>query len=109
MCGRYEVVTLCGSTKFKDDFIKAQEFLTLSGCIVLTVGLFGHADNKYESIITPRVKEMLNDMHKCKIDMSDSILVINRDDYIGESTRSEIEYAVQAGKRVSYMFEHMKG
>lgn len=52
---------------------------------------------------------MLNDMHKCKIDMSDSILVINRDDYIGESTRSEIEYAVQAGKRVSYMFEHMKG
>ena len=48
MIDKYEVVTLCGSTKFKDDFIKAQEELTLQGYIVISVGLFGHADNKYK-------------------------------------------------------------
>lgn len=106
MQGKYEIVTLCGSTKFKDDFIKMQESLTLSGCIVISVGLFGHADDKFGTIITPEVKEMLDDIHKRKIDISDSIMVINRDDYIGESTRSEIEYALKTGKKVSYMFEH---
>ncbi len=104
MIGKYEVVTLCGSTKFEDDFIKAQEFLTLTGCIVISVGLFGHADGKYEKEITPDVKRMLDDMHKRKIDMADSVFVINRDGYIGESTASEIEYAEQHGKKVSYMF-----
>lgn len=104
MVGNYEVVTLCGSTKFKDDFIKAQEFLTLTGCIVISVGLFGHADGKYKTEITPEIKEMLDDMHKRKIDMADSIFVINKDGYIGESTKSEIEYAIKTGKRVAYMY-----
>lgn len=104
MVGKYEVITLCGSTKFKDDFIKAQEFLTLAGCIVISVGLFGHADKKYTTAITPEVKMMLDDMHKRKIDMADSIFVVNRDGYIGESTKSEIEYALKTGKQVTYMF-----
>ena len=69
MVGKYEVITLCGSTKFKDDFIKAQEFLTLAGCIVISVGLFGHADKKYTTAITPEVKMMLDDMHKRKIEI----------------------------------------
>ena len=104
MVGKYEVITLCGSTKFKDDFIKAQEFLTLAGCIVISVGLFGHADKKYTTAITPEVKMMLDDMHKRKIDMADSIFVVNRVWYIGESTKSEIEYALKTGKQVTYMF-----
>ena len=49
---------------------------------------------------------MLADMHKRKIDMSDYIFVINRDDYIGDSTKSEIEYAMKCKKRIEYMFEH---
>lgn len=106
MIDKYEVVTLCGSTRFKDDFIKAQETLTLLGCIVISVGLFGHADNKYNKEISPKIKTMLDDMHKRKIDMADSIFVINRDDYIGESTASEIAYARANGKKVSYMFGH---
>lgn len=109
MVGKYKVVTLCGSTRFKDDFIKAQEFFTLTGNIVISVGLFGHADNKYEHEITTEVKEMLDDMHKRKIDMADAILVINKDDYIGQSTASEIAYAQATGKRVDYMYPHMKG
>ena len=108
MIGKYEVVTLCGSTKFKDDFIKAQEELTLNGYIVLTVGLFGHADNKYNSVITSEIKTMLDDMHKRRIDLSDFIYVINKNGYIGESTKSEIEYAIATGKAIVFMYPDRK-
>ena len=50
-------------------------------------------------------KEMLDDMHKRKIDMADSIYVINVDGYIGESTKSEIAYAIKHGKEVRYLVE----
>lgn len=105
MVGKYKVITLCGSTRFKDEFLKVQRQLTLEGNIVISVGLFGHADGEYESVITPEIKEMLDDMHKRKIDMSDEIFVINKNGYIGESTKSEIEYAMKTGKSINYL-EH---
>ena len=55
-----------------------------------------------EGILT-KTKEMLDDMHKRKIDMADEIFVINVDEYIGESTNSEIEYAKMTGKKVNYL------
>ena len=102
MVGDYPVITLCGSTRYKDDFIEAQSALTLDGNIVLSVGLFGHADG---IDFTPETKAMLDDIHKRKIDMSDAIYVINRDGYIGDSTRSEINYAKDHNKQIYYMFE----
>ena len=48
-------------------------------------------------------KEMLDDMHKRKIDMADEIFVVNVGGYIGSSTRSEIEYAIVHGKPVRYL------
>ena len=101
MVGKYKVVTLCGSTKFKDDFIKEQKRLTLEGNIVLTVGLFGHCGDT--EVWQEGVKEMMDDMHKRRIDMSDEIFVINKNGYIGTSTKSEIEYAIKTGKKVTYM------
>ena len=101
MVGKYKVITLCGSTKFKDDFYKEQKRLTLEGNIVISVGIFGHSED--DSIITDSVKEMLDDMHKRKIDMADEILVINKGGYIGSSTKSEIEYALKTNKKVNYM------
>lgn len=104
MVGKYPVITLCGSTRFKDAFIEAQKRLTLEGNIVISVGLFGHSgDNE---VWTEGAKEMLDDMHKRKIDMADVIYVINVDGYIGESTRSEIEYAIKNGKEVRYLEEN---
>lgn len=101
MIGNYKVITLCGSTKFKDEFMRVQKDLTLDGNIVISVGLFGHAgDNE---VWTDGAKEMLDDMHKRKIDMADEIFVINVGDYIGESTRSEIEYAWHHGKYVRFL------
>lgn len=103
MVGKYKVVTLCGSTRFKDEFYKAQKKLTLEGCIVISVGLFGHSGD--DEVWTEGTKQMLDDMHKRKIDMADEIFVINVDGYIGESTRSEIEYAISTGKAVRYLVE----
>ena len=108
MVGKYPVITLCGSTRFKDEFMMMQKELTLEGNIVISVGLFGHAgdgevwENMDEGTLT-RTKEMLDDMHKRKIDMADEIFVINKGGYIGDSTRSEIEYAIQHGKKVRYL------
>ena len=101
MIGKYKVITLCGSTKFKEDFLREQKILTLEGNIVISVGLFGHSgDNEVWSEGT---KEMLDDMHKRKIDMADEIFVINKNGYIGSSTKSEIEYAIKKKKKVNYM------
>lgn len=106
MVGKYKVIILCGSTKFKDEFLKVQKQLTLEGNIVISVGLFGHADGEYEDVITPEIKVMLDDIHKRKIDMSDEIYVINKNGYIGESTKGEIENAIKTGKRINYLEYH---
>lgn len=101
MVGKYKVITLCGSTRFKDEFLEAQKRLTLEGNIVISVGLFGHSgDNE---VWTEGTKEMLDDMHLRKIDMADEIFVVNPGGYIGESTRREIAYAKETGKAVSYL------
>ena len=101
MVGKYRVITLCGSTRFKETFLEAQKKLTLEGNIVISVGLFGHSGD--DEVWAEGTKEMLDDMHKSKIDMADEIYVINVGGYIGESTRSEIEYAKKNGKGIRYL------
>lgn len=110
MVGNYKVITLCGSTRFRDAFLETQKKLTLEGNIVISVGLFGHAgdsevwEGMSEDTLT-RTKIMLDDMHKRKIDMADEIFVINVGGYIGQSTASEIAYARSTGKTVRYLEE----
>lgn len=101
MVGKYKVVTLCGSTRFKEEYLAVQKRLTLEGNIVISVGLFGHSGD--DEVWTEGTKAMLDDMHKRKIDMADEIFVINVGGYIGESTRSEIDYALANGKAVKYL------
>lgn len=108
MIGNYKIITLCGSTRFKAEFMEAQKRLTLAGNIVISVGLFGHSgdnevwENMDEGTLT-KTKEMLDDMHKRKIDMADEVFVINVGGYIGSSTRSEIDYTRATGKPVHYL------
>ena len=99
MIGNYKVITLCGSTRFKDDFERINKELTLLGNIVISVGCFGHSGDTF----TEEQKIMLDDIHKRKINMADAIYVINKDGYIGSSTRSEIQYALRLGKQIIYM------
>ena len=101
MVGKFKVITLCGSTRFKEQFLETQKRLTLDGNIVISVGLFGHSGD--DEVWTDGTKEMLDNMHKRKRDMADAIYVINVGGYIGESTRSEIEYAMRHGKEILYL------
>lgn len=85
----------------RTSFSKPKRELTLEGNIVISVGLFGHSgDNE---VWKEGTKELLDDMHKRKIDMADEIFVINVGGYIGSSTRSEIAYAIATGKKVNYL------
>ena len=102
MQGKYKIITLCGSTRFKDEFMEAQKRLTLEGNIVISVGLFGHSGD--EEVWDEGVKEMLDDMHLNKIDMADEIFVINPGGYIGESTAWEISYARAMGKEIRSLY-----
>lgn len=103
MIEKYKIITLCGSTKFKNEFLQVQKQLTLEGNIVISVGCFGHSGD--EEVWTENIKKMLDDMHKRKIDMADEIFVINVNGYIGESTKSEIAYAMRLGKPIRYLEE----
>lgn len=105
--GAPTVVCLCGSTRFKDEFVAANLRETLAGRIVLTIGcdmrtdhqLFGHLSAE-EFVET---KRKLDELHKRKIDLADEILVLNVGGYIGDSTRSEITYAANHGKRLRWL------
>jgi hypothetical protein len=94
------IVCLCGSTRFADAFIKAQKDETLAGRIVLTVGLFGHVEGLDMEGPT---KQMLDELHKRKIDLADRVLVLNVDGYVGASTRSEVLYARAHHKPVEWL------
>ena len=101
MIGKYKIITLCGSTRFRDEYTEAQKRLTLEGNIVISVGLFGHSGDK--EVWDENTKEMLDDMHLRKIDLADEIFVINPGGYIGESTRREIDYAISTNKPIKYL------
>ena len=95
-----KIITLCGSTKFRKEFEKAQEKETLNGNIVISVGLFGHESGMDMSGAT---KRMLDQLHFKKIDLADEILVINPGGYIGLSTCDEIHYAIACRKDIHWL------
>lgn len=103
-----KIVCLCGSTRFRDDFTKANYLETMAGNIVLSVGFFGHSltDASGESTgCTANEKIALDVLHKRKIDLADEVLVLNVGGYIGDSTRSEIHYAILTKKSIRYLEE----
>ena len=102
------IITLCGSTRFKELFLLINAELTMNDYIVLSVGSYHNSDSgsiiDREKIIAN--KTMLDRLHKEKIAMSQAIVVINKDNYIGESTLSELRYARQLNKQV-YWYEYV--
>jgi len=94
------IITICGSTRFKEDILKAQRDLTMEGNVVLSCPFFNHADG---ITMTDEDICLVDHLHQQKIDMSDAIYVVNKGGYIGSSTKNEIKYARIAGKRVIFM------
>lgn len=95
------VITLCGSTRFKEEFEATAQKLSYNGYVVLMPHVFaGYLGLK----LTENEDKQFKSIHRQKIDMSDAIMVINKDGYIGESTKEEIEYAKSKGKEVYYRY-----
>ena len=92
-----KIITMCGSHKFKSEMTKLAEELTLEGnCVLTPIDLTRSGQDAYtaEEVATLKV------MHKEKIRLSDAIFVVNVGGYIGDSTRSEIEYARSLGREI---------
>lgn len=100
----FRIICLCGSRKFKDDFIKVEKEESLKGNIVLTLSHFSKFDNE---ILSVKELQTLTTVHFQKIILSDEIIVINKDGYIGVSTKKEIEFGKSLGKTIRFL-ENMK-
>ena len=83
----YPVACICGSMRYYDKMIKLAERLTADGWIVLMPYVSDYSGGKPAD----KFKIMLDDMHRTKISMATTVFVVGS--HIGDSTRSEIEYA----------------
>ncbi|MFK0120800.1 NUDIX domain-containing protein [Streptomyces sp. NPDC090994] len=101
---RPPIVALCGSTRHWDALAEANLYETAAGRIVLAPGC--NLRQPHPLWADPnragRLKQQLGELHRRKIDLADEVLVVNPDGYIGDSTRSEIDYAQSLGKPVRY-------
>jgi hypothetical protein len=106
-----EIVTLCGSTRFAELFQIVNLRQTIAGRIVLSIGCDSHSDADLATMrdmgwSIDEAKPGLDELHKRKIDLSNRIIVISDDTgYIGDSTASEINYAIEHGKPVEWLTE----
>lgn len=94
-----KVVTICGSLKFWDKIQEISERLELENEYVV-IGIVPHVIDRD---LTENEKNLLGELHRIRIDLSDAIFVVNIDGYIGESVKSEIEYAKAKGKEIIYL------
>jgi hypothetical protein len=92
----FPVATICGSMRYYPDMIRCAEQLTCQGIIVIMPFVAIDPANQRNN----PSKEMLDEMHRAKIDMAASIVVVGP--YKGPSTMAEIEYAKSTGKWVMY-------
>jgi len=104
-----KIVCLCGSTRFKTAFERANFDETLAGHIVLMPGHFTHAEqgdtefgNK-ERLFGLERAAALDELYRRKIDLADEVFVLNVNGYIGSSTKDEIEYAKAHNKPLRYL------
>lgn len=94
-----KVITVCGSYKFKKEMIEITEKMTLKGNCMLTPNELAKSD---KNAYTKEEALLIDKMHKEKIKLSDAILVVNVNNYIGNSTKSEIEFAKSLNKEIIY-------
>ena len=98
------ITVLCGSTRFVETFNEQRKSLTEAGHIVLSIEVVTTQAREVDpQNVNPGLKARLDELHKRKIDLAEDVLVLNVGGYIGESTRSEIEYAHRIGTPVRYL------
>lgn len=101
-----KIVCLCGSTRFWKQFEEQGLAETLAGNIVLSIGIARPSAIVFaQDLNYIEVKKRLDELHKRKIDLCDEVFVLNVDGYVGESTRSEIDYAIDHQKPIRWLEE----
>ena len=94
------VITVCGSMKFKDEMVKvAHEYALKGNCVLFPLMDLGKDE------ITEKEISYLKEAHFKRIELSDIVIVVNKDNYIGDSTKREIDYAISLGKQIIYYYE----
>ena len=93
-----KVITICGIMRYSKQMIKIAEELELKKGYAVIQCVYNIDGQKYEGVDA----SILDKIHRKKIDISDAIYVVNIDGYIGNSTKNEIEYAKNNGKKVIY-------
>jgi len=96
------IVCLCGSTKFKQEFIDANFRETMKGKIVLSVGFFRHTDKELHHL-TREEGRSLDRLHLQKIDLAHEILILDVGGYMGNGTNRELEYARIHHKTIRFL------
>ena len=98
---RQKIIVLCGSGRFKKEILQEQERLTLAGNMVIAPVIFARdATNDVENLMLQKIRYQ-------KIEMADEIFVINKSNYIEESMRLEIQYAICLKKPITYLYERV--
>lgn len=100
-----KIITVCGSLKFKDEIMKITEKMALQGNCMLSIVYPTNLDINF---YTDDEKDLLGKMHKEKIKISDAILVVDIDNYIGKSTKDEIKFAKELDKEIIYYSDIME-
>ena len=99
-----KIITLCGSLKFQKEMMIIAEKMALEGNCILTpvYPIIENCERTDEQL------KKLKKEHFKRIELSDAILVINKNNYIGDSTKIEIEYAQKLGKEIMYYTDLIK-
>ena len=99
-----KIITLCGSLKFQKEMMIIAEKMALEGYCILTpvYPVLENAEKTEKQLIK------LKEEHFKRIELSDAILVVNVNNYIGNSTNIEIKYAKKLGKEIIYYTDIIK-
>jgi len=101
-----KTVCFCGSTRFAQNFMIERWLLEKQGVITFGINILpnGYFEGEdHHGAEQEGVKDILDELHKRKIDISDEVVILNVGGYIGESTRSELKYAESIGKPIKYL------
>jgi len=105
-----KIICLCGSTRFTEEMLIKQWEFTKRGSIVLSWcalpdAYFDNFPEEDNAHVGDRecVKELVDEIHKRKIDLADEVFILNVGGYVGSSTRSEIKYAIEHEKPIRWL------